>query len=120
MTNRRPPMNIGTRLLHRGLPLIAATFMCVAFAGPVSAMPDTTPPQLVGFSFSPTSADVGAGDVNVTFTLHITDPLSGFDGGGQVSLLGPGGTRVNGGQYVRLSGTAFDGTYQVDASIPQY
>ena len=43
------------------------------------AVDDTTPPELIAFNFEPKIIDVSAGPASVTFTLTITDDLSGFD-----------------------------------------
>lgn len=48
----------------------------VLYAEPVD---DTTPPELIGFDFNPKSIDVSSGPATVTFTLTITDDLSGLD-----------------------------------------
>jgi large repetitive protein len=114
-------MRTGNGLIRRVVLVVAATVMCVAIAGPASATPDATPPQLVGFSLSPATADISAGDVNIAFTFHITDDLSGLNsGGGGVHLHGPGGSQVNGAGFALQSGTALDGTYAGQLSIPQY
>lgn len=51
---------------------------------------DTTPPQLVNFSFSPTSIDVSAGPQTVTATFEATDDLAGTSFV-QVQFLSPSG-----------------------------
>jgi hypothetical protein len=40
---------------------------------------DITPPQLVEFSFTPTTIDTHSGPQTVTFSMRITDDISGFD-----------------------------------------
>jgi hypothetical protein len=42
---------------------------------------DTTRPQLLSFSFNPTTVDVSSSPQTVTFTMRITDDLSGFSYG---------------------------------------
>jgi hypothetical protein len=39
---------------------------------------DKSPPELIAFSFSPTTVDTTDGSQTVTFNFHITDDLSGF------------------------------------------
>ena len=39
---------------------------------------DTTPPELVDFSFSPTTVNVATGAATVTATSRVTDDISGF------------------------------------------
>lgn len=49
-------------------------------SGPAAiTLRDTDPPELVGFSFTPASINRTECPCNVTFTLNITDDLSGFD-----------------------------------------
>src|SRR5579859_5113171 len=47
----------------------------------VTSTPDTTPPQLVGFSFSPSTIDVSGGPQSVTFLIHATDSPAGVSFG---------------------------------------
>jgi hypothetical protein len=84
---------------------------------------DTTPPQLVAFSYSPMSIDTSSGSQDVTFTARITDNISGFLAGG-LSFRSPSGQQFRGTsfQYPNnlTSGTAQDGTYQFLISFPQF
>ena len=48
-------------------------------AATASALSDTTPPTLVGFSFTPATVDTSNGTASITFTAHITDDLSGVN-----------------------------------------
>ena len=88
----------------------------------VSTAPDTTPPQLVEFSFSPTIVNVSSGDQTATFTLRITDDLSGFSTGwlkidspsGQQSLTETIGVNR------LINGDTLDGVYEFTMTFPQF
>ena len=89
---------------------------------------DTTPPQLAGFSFTPTSVDTSSGSATITVTAHVTDDLSGNVGSGfssspsQVIFKGPNSQQVfaifSDGQ--RISGDAVDGVYQYQMTVPEF
>jgi hypothetical protein len=83
---------------------------------------DLIPPELVEFDFTPTTIDVSSGPADVTFTLRITDDLSGFVHG-YVGIFSPSGQQ-NQGRYIyshhRISGDEFDGIYEVTVTFPQY
>lgn len=88
----------------------------------VNGGPDLAPPDLVEFSFDPTSIDVSAGSQTLTIRLRITDTLSSFEFGNFL-FLSPSGQQVISGGYnasSRVSGDSLDGVYQVSASVPQF
>ena len=86
----------------------------------ISQTQDTTAANLVTFDYSPKSVNVGSSAQDVTFTLRITDDLSGF-GNGSIQLLSPsrnqgGSTGISG----PISGTINDGIYQGTITIPRF
>ena len=88
----------------------------------VNGGPDLASPDLVEFSFNPTSIDVSAGAQNLILTLRVTDTLSGFEFGSFI-FLSPSGNQIISGGYnasSRVSGDSHDGVYQVSASVPQF
>jgi len=88
----------------------------------VNGGPDLASPDLVEFSFNPTSIDVSTGAQNLTLTLRITDALSGFEFGSFI-FISPSGNQIISGGYNfahRVSGDSHDGVYQVTASVPQF
>ena len=88
----------------------------------VNGGPDLAPPDLVEFSFDPSTIEVSAGSQNLTLKLRITDTLSGFDFGNFL-IISPSGQQVISGGYNaqnRVSGNSLDGIYQVSASVPQF
>ena len=88
----------------------------------VNGGPDLAPPELVEFSFNPTSIDVSAGAQTLTLNLRITDALSGFEFGNFL-FLSPSGQQVISGGYNaphRVSGDSLDGLYQASASVPRF
>jgi hypothetical protein len=84
----------------------------------IGQVQDTTPPSIVGFSFTPDSVNVSAGDQTITITLRIIDDITGF-GQGSFCFTSP-----SAGQYAcasinnRISGDALDGIYQTWVTIP--
>jgi elongation factor P hydroxylase len=84
--------------------------------------PDTSPPEIVSFDFTPKTVDVSNGPAEITFTARILDNLSGFEDGNfyfkspsfQQSLY------AGFGEWVRISGTAQDGIYERTVIIPQF
>ncbi len=75
---------------------------------------DTTPPELVDFNFAPNTINVSSASQDVTFTMQITDDLSGVYYGKLYFQNHSGGNSV--GAYVyasdRISGDQYDGVYQ--------
>jgi len=83
---------------------------------------DTTPPELVEFSYTPTTIDVSAGSQEVTFTLRITDDISGVSQASWVAYS-PSGLQYRGAwvdEWSRISGNEIDGVYEQTVEFPQY
>ena len=82
---------------------------------------DTTAPELVSFSFSPTSIDTSGGSEQITFTAHITDDLAG-NYMAEVWFCSPSGQFIDAifDSSALVSGTALDGAYEFTATVPQY
>ncbi len=94
-------------------------------AGPTSTPgpggSDITPPQLVGFDFTPKQVNTTQSTQTIAFTAHITDDLSGVNGL-NLSFQAPT-TQQH--LYVSFygtptSGNMLDGTYQSDATLPAF
>ena len=86
------------------------------------AQSDTTPPSLVALSFSAASVNVSAAAQNLTVTATITDDLSGFNYG-NIQFTSPSGQTTGGfasGFFTRISGTNFNGGYQVAVPFPRF
>ncbi len=90
---------------------------------------DTEPPQLVTLGISPDEVNVASSSATITITARITDNLAGNAGEGysngssQIRFRSPSGNQfvdalVDG--YNRISGTALDGTYSYQMTVPQY
>ena len=83
---------------------------------------DTTPPELVALDFAPETIDVSTGPQDVTFTLRISDDLSGFNEG-TFWVHSPSRQQY---QYVRMSqwnlisGDDKDGIYKATVTFSQY
>src|SRR3954447_16685912 len=91
-----------------------------AFAGAGS---DTTAPALAEFSLSPTTIDTSASSQTVTVTARITDAGAGVGwSAGSLSFRGPSNqyASVFLSQSQRISGTANDGVYRYQLTMPQY
>lgn len=79
------------------------------------------PPEITSISITP-SVDVTSGDQTITATIQVIDNELGFDfgnlflyraDGNFVSSHGMGASQL-------VSGDTFDGTYEVEMTIPQY
>lgn len=115
---------------HVNPPLVALGFPGTLTV--VDATPDTTPPTLLGASFSPSTIDTSAGPQSVTISLHVTDSQSGVDFGPLAYFVGvtlsPSGSFFTSGPFQSLgstffhlvSGTPQDGIWQATISMPQY
>jgi hypothetical protein len=85
-----------------------------------STSADTTPPELIEFDFTPKAIDISSGPQNVTFTMRITDDITGFSTG-TIFFQSPSGQHhVTAGIGNRISGDAFDGVYQSVMVVPQF
>jgi hypothetical protein len=86
---------------------------------PARATSDTTPPNVAGITISPTTIDTSSGPATVSFTISITDDLSGVLGA-DLFLQTPTGRAYGSAGLNRESGTELDGTYEGSVTIPQY
>jgi len=85
-----------------------------------AAQPDTAAPNLLSLSVSPTTVDLTAGPQAITVRIHVTDDLSGFESAG-TELVSPTRNQSVGLANFRLvSGTALDGIYQGELTLPQF
>ena len=84
---------------------------------PAAAQSDVLPPQLVGLSINPSSVDVTNADQTVTFTVHVTDDLSGVTVV-SVTLTGPNGQQAVG--FRSGFGLGLDVALDVDVRVPRY
>ena len=113
--------------------LQSATLMTLGFPGTltvVDSTPDTTPPTLLGASFSPSTINTSAGPQAVTISLQVSDSQSGADFLHLTTFavtLSPVGASTTGPvQYVStadfnlVSGTAQNGVWQATKTMPQY
>ncbi|HLJ17422.1 MAG TPA: dockerin type I domain-containing protein [Bryobacteraceae bacterium] len=97
----------------------------------VDSTPDTTPPTLLGASFSPSTVNTSAGPQSITVSLQVSDSQSGavFSNSTPcvvnvyLSRAGAGATAtlfLYGGNFTRVSGTAQNGVWQATLIMPQY
>ncbi len=98
-----------------------ATLLAVVGLAPAAhALTDTTPPQLVSLSFSPSSVNTATGPATVTVTVEVTDDLSGVrDGSVSVNFQAPTGQSETP-TLSLVSGTSLDGIYRATVTFPQY
>src|SRR5438067_1613622 len=114
--NRNYFPRLGTRALISAFPFL----MLLGFsAASVAFADDTTPPSVTGLTLNPTSVNVTTGPKSVLVTMTATDDLSG------VKFVTVTFTSPNVGQtqYAFLSlssGSATNGTFTGNATIPQY
>jgi hypothetical protein len=108
--------------------LVRSTVLVIAIASftaaSLVAQSDTTPPKLLDLTFSPSTVDVTAAAQTITFSLHITDDLSGIDttSGNRiaVTLISPSANQFVTGFASALAGIVLDATVQVPVSIPRF
>jgi hypothetical protein len=111
--------------------LDSATLSSLGFPGTltvVDSTPDTTPPTLLGASFSPSSINTSAGSQAVTLSLHVSDTQTGanLSSNGYLYLSPSGASGTGPSQYVPgldfhlISGTHQDGVWQATITMPQY
>ena len=86
----------------------------------VTGAADTTAPQLVSLSISPTTVNVRYQPQAVTFTAHITDDLSHYTWG-LITITSPSGSQSlsNESPATLFSGTSLDGIWTFTITIPQ-
>jgi hypothetical protein len=80
---------------------------------------DTAPPQLVNFTFSPTSIDVSAAPQTVTATVQVTDDLSGVSFF-QATFQSPTSQQSQFSTSSRIAGDPLNGTFQGTLSFPRF
>ena len=92
----------------------------------VTGGPDTTPPAVTAFSFSPASVNTLPGPQTVTVTVRIADTQTGFRRGNFLFVAPPCSREPNGeakGASIDSSnliqGNANDGVYQFQVTLPQ-
>ena len=104
------------------------TIAGVATTLPVTSVPDTQAPTVVGMpTFSPNPINVSAGDQTLTMTFAITDDVSGVDFSKifsfAMTLQSPTGIQhqyISKNDFSKISGTTLSGTWQVTHVMPQY
>jgi len=85
----------------------------------VTSIPDTTPPVLTGFTFSPSAVNVATAAATVTATAQATDNLSGVDYV-YVAFASPSGAHDMGGNMYLISGSNLNGTFQCSLDVQPY
>jgi len=85
-----------------------------------SGAPDTSPPALVDFSFTPSTVDVSSGPATVQVTIHATDDVSGIDNVSITFLSPSGDQRVHFSTRNLVSGTINDGVFSDTMTVPQF
>ena len=114
--------------------LQSATLVSLGFPATltvVDSTPDTTPPTLLGASFSPPTINTSAGPQSITVTLHVSDSQSGAVLSNSTAcvvnayLSRAGGSATEslelwGGNFNLVSGTAQNGFWQATLTMPQY
>lgn len=88
----------------------------------VVAVPDSTPPAIVGLTIAPDVIDVSGGAQAVTVTERVTDDSAGVYYG-CFFFRSPTWIQIHAGcisDYFRESGNNLDGTYRADVTFPQF
>src|SRR6266446_4952576 len=84
----------------------------------VTSNPDTQPPVLTSFTFSPMAINTTTSSATVTVTAQVTDNLSGVSSV-DMQFNSPGNQIVSCGMNL-ISGTNLNGTYQCILTFPAY
>jgi hypothetical protein len=112
--------------------LESATLVSDGFPGTltvVDSTPDTTPPTLLGASFSPSTIDTSAGPRTITVSLQVADQSGAVFSnssacGSNAYLLRAGSPadalQLLGINFMLVSGTAQNGVWQATLTMPQY
>ena len=99
--------------------LIFFTILLINLPNHLLAQEDTTPPELVEFSFTPSAIDVSSGPQIVSTTFRVTDDLSGSDHP-NVIFYSPSGTEMYVGSTTLISGTPTDGVWKGQVTFPEF
>lgn len=98
----------------------------------VSSLSDTTPPQIVGVTFTPAVIDTSAGSRTVAVTLNVTDDLAGTDFSSDtigatfthgIQFTSPSGGQsrtVCCGSFTLSAGTPLNGTWTASVFFPRF
>ena len=82
---------------------------------------DTSAPLLDELTIFPGSVDTSGGPADITFTLELTDAITGIDAAAsQVAIAAPDGTPRGSAPLELVAGTEHDGTFEVTFTLPQY
>lgn len=114
--------------------LQSATLVSDGFPGTltvVDSTPDTTPPTLLGASFSPPAINTSAGPQSITVSLQVADSQSGAVFSNSLpcvvntylSRVGTSATdslELWGDNFTLVSGTAQNGVWQATLTMPRY
>ena len=107
-------LNLFSIILAVGIVILMTTSSSIAQDS------DTTPPQLVNFSFSPSTVDVSDGPQTITATFEVTDDLAGVSYA-WVMFRSPSNIQY---QYLYAntltSGDTLNGTLEGTLAIPQF
>ena len=104
------------------LPTATPTRIPTSTPIPTPSGGDTTPPEIVGVTLAPSMVDVTTRDANITFTVRITDDLSGF-GSGVLVFTSPSVSQtriVNFSPREITSGSTTDGIYKGSLYLPRF
>ncbi len=114
--------------------LQSATLISLGFPGTltvVDSTPDTTPPPLLGASFSPSAINTSAGPQTITVSLHVADSQSGavFSNSSpcvtnaflsRTGAIATEDLELWGNNFKLVSGTAQNGVWEATLTMPRY
>ncbi|WP_367874574.1 hypothetical protein [Luteolibacter sp. Populi] len=100
--------------------LAAFLLLTWTFAASSALALDPAAPEITSIAIAPDPVDISTGSQAITVTLHITDDEDGFSNG-HVDIYNPDDNSVRSSSFddsARTGGTAADGTYEVDVTVP--
>lgn len=109
--------------------LLLSLLLLLIILSPLFAQGDTDPPHVVSFDFETKTINTALSPQIITFTVHLTDDLSGVMGEGshsptQVRFYGPSGIQLTTAVFRSsrhlIWGNALNGIYANFVELPQY
>lgn len=103
--------------------LIVFSFSIIPFT--LAQIDDTNPPHLVEFDFEPKIIDTSTGPATITFTMRLTDDVSGVREDADTTWFESTNSSQSTAEFLydaadRVSGDQFDGIYVEQLILPQF
>ncbi|HJZ37769.1 MAG TPA: Ig-like domain repeat protein [Solirubrobacterales bacterium] len=107
------------KLMAAVLAVLCIASLIAASGASAAESEDTTPPEIVGLSFSPKEVDVTESSAEVTVTAHLEDDLSGATEI-YMAFSRPGSSQQVYAFPTLIEGTTRDGVFRGSTTIPRF